>query len=96
MPDTLDGLITFFASHHAIRAEKVLDEAGFAVKLIAGPKQLSPNCGTALRFEYDRRNEAEGTLDEAGVEVDTVREYSPRTDGWRRPRRGVFGRGRSG
>ena len=82
----LDGLLTFFASHHAIRAEKTLRESGFDAKLIAGPKELSPNCGTAVRFEYDRRDEAMPLLAARHVEVEAVHRYAPRTDAWRASR----------
>lgn len=80
----LDGLITFFASHHAIRADKVLAESGFEVKLIPGPKELSPNCGTALRFRYDEREAAEEVLTTSKVRVDEIIRYQPRTDTWGR------------
>jgi len=83
----LDGLLTFFASHHAIRADKVLREAGFTVQLIPGPKELSPNCGTAVRFEYGTRDDALAILTDAHVEVDEVHAYVPRSEGWRQPRR---------
>lgn len=76
----LDGLITFFASHHAIRADKVLRAAGYKVKLIPGPKELSPNCGVALRFEYAVRSTVLGVLDDKHVRIDEVHAYSPSTD----------------
>lgn len=81
----LDGLITFFASHHAIRADKVLTDAGLATELIPGPKDLSPNCGTALRFQLARTDEALAVLAEKKVQVDEVHRYVARTDGWTRP-----------
>lgn len=93
----LDGLITFFASHHAIRGEKVLRTGGLETELIPGPKELSPNCGVALRFEYAERDRALGLLEQRKVEVDEVMEYTPRTDDWDEatPRRGFWSR-RSG
>ncbi len=87
MTDELDGLLTFFASHHAIRAEKTLRTAGLAASLIPGPKQLSPNCGVAVRFEYVREQEALSLLEAKHVQVDEVQEYRPQTDGWERPPR---------
>jgi hypothetical protein len=78
----LDGLITFFASHHAIRAEKVLGRVDLSVELVPGPKELSPNCGVALRIEYDRRDVAAATLTEENVQVDEIIRYQPRTDSW--------------
>lgn len=86
----LDGLLTFSASHHAIRADKVLTAAGMTTRLVPGPKDLSPNCGTAVRFEHDRRDLALEVLSAKNVEIDSVMEYRPRTDQWEaasRPRR---------
>ena len=42
------GVVTFFSSQHAIRAEETLKEKGYEVSLMAGPKEISPNCGVAL------------------------------------------------
>lgn len=78
----LDGLLTFFASHHAIRGDKVLRAAGLQTELIPGPKDLSPNCGVALRFEYSERDRALAVLASKKVEIDEVMEYVPRTDEW--------------
>lgn len=87
MPERLDGLITFFASHHAIRADATLHRAGFASQLIPGPKDLSPNCGVALRFELVEREPVLTCLAEKRVQVDDVHAYLPRTDAWK-PRDG--------
>ena len=87
MSAVLDGLVTFFASHHAIRAEKVLTAAGLTVRLIAGPKDLSPNCGVALRIRIEDREAVVEHLAEANVEVDSVIPYQPRIDQWRAPSR---------
>ena len=78
----LDGLISFFASHHAIRAETVLKRGGMDTQLIPGPKDLSPNCGVALRFEYSRRDDALQLLAAQKVRIDGVHFYRPRTDAW--------------
>jgi len=78
----MDGLISFFASHHAIRAEAVMKRNGLAAQLIPGPKDLSPNCGVALRFNYEIREEALALLAAKNVRVDGVHFYRPRTDNW--------------
>lgn len=83
MDDRLDGLLTFFASHHAIRAEKSLRDAELAATLIPGPKQLSPNCGVAVRFEYATKDEALAVLAARKVQVDEVHRYRPDTDDWK-------------
>jgi hypothetical protein len=45
-----DGLVTFFSSHYALRAESALRAVPIQCMLVPGPKELSPNCGVALRF----------------------------------------------
>jgi putative Se/S carrier protein len=78
----MDGLISFFASHHAIRAEAVLKRNGLVAQLIPGPKDLSPNCGVALRFEYALRENVLALLAAKNVRIDGVHFYRPRTDNW--------------
>jgi len=78
----MDGLISFFGSYHAMRAETVLKRGGFAVQLIPGPKELSPNCGVALRFEYDQRDSVLAVLADKNVRIEAVHVYRPRTDDW--------------
>lgn len=81
----MDGLLSFFASHHAIRAETLLKRGGFPSRLIPGPKDLSPNCGVALRFEYAQRDDVLKLLAAQKVRIDGVHPYRPRTDDWRAP-----------
>jgi hypothetical protein len=45
------GVVLFHSTAHALRAEKVLIRAGFKIKMIPTPRQLSSNCGMALRFD---------------------------------------------
>lgn len=82
MPEKMDGLISFYASHHAIRAEKVLREAEFLAALIPGPRELSPNCGVALRFEYARSEAALAILADKKVQIETIHKYHPRVANW--------------
>lgn len=78
----LDGLISFFGSHHAIRADTQLRRGGYASQLIPGPKELSPNCGVAVRFAFDRREEVLAYLTAKKVQIEDVHYYVPRTDAW--------------
>jgi Putative Se/S carrier protein-like len=80
--DGLDGLISFFASYHAMRAETVLTRSGLTAQLIPGPKELSPNCGVALRFSYAQREQVLVILADKGVRIDGLHVYRPRTDDW--------------
>ncbi len=72
----LDGLITFYSWHHALRADKVLRENGFQVSLIPVPREISSNCGTALRFEYHWQPEIVKLLADFKVRIDSTHLYS--------------------
>ena len=47
------SVVLFHSTAHAIRAEKVLVQAGFEIKMIPTPRQLSSDCGMALRFHRE-------------------------------------------
>lgn len=83
MTAALDGLLTFFSSHHAIRADTTLRRAGLSSELVPGPKDLSPNCGTAVRFRLDEWPVVEPLLARNRVEIDEIHRWAPATDEWR-------------
>ena len=62
------GVVIFRSTSHAIRAERVLDMSDLATKLIPTPRQFSSDCGLALRFEWDRREDVEEVLKRNEVE----------------------------
>jgi putative Se/S carrier protein len=87
----MDGLISFFASHYAIRAETVLKRSGLPSRLVPGPKDLSPNCGVALRFDYVQRENVLAVLTAKKVQIEGVHFYRPRTDEWKHGDNNTFG-----
>ncbi len=62
------GVALFHTTTSALRAEKILQKEGLTVKLIPTPRELSSDCGIALRFEWDDREQVSATLAAAGVE----------------------------
>jgi N-acyl-L-homoserine lactone synthetase len=64
------GVVLFHTTTSALRAEKILQKAGVSVKLIPTPRELSSDCGIALRFELSDRAEVEKRLASAGVEIE--------------------------
>jgi len=66
------GVVLFHSTSLAIRAERVCQRAGLAVKLIPTPRQLSSDCGTALRFQWADRERMEAVLKEARVEIEGI------------------------
>ena len=71
----LDGLVTFYASHHAMRAEKVLLRRGLSVAVVPGPREISPNCGVALQFEYRQVDLVRDLLTEKKVRIEAIHQY---------------------
>lgn len=68
------SVVLFHSTSHAIRAEKVLTGAGIKIKMIPTPRQLSSDCGMALRF--DRGDEERVTITLADKKVPTNGTYA--------------------
>ena len=62
------GVVLFHTTSSALRAEKILQKNGLTVKLIPTPRELSSDCGIALRFEWDDREQVAAGLVTARVE----------------------------
>ena len=75
---TLEGVITFFGSHHAIRAEGLLKRHEITAVLIPGPREISPNCGVAVRFVFNRKEEVSRLLHEHMVHFEDIHHYPER------------------
>ena len=54
-----DGLILFDTVPDAIRAEKILKEAGYVIKMVSPPPELRKSCDLALRIHL---------VEQAGIE----------------------------
>ena len=72
----LAGVVTFFGSHHALRAEKVIKDSGRPVAIIPGPREISPNCGVALRFNHEDKEGIATLLEEKKVHYEALH-YDP-------------------
>ncbi len=66
------GVVVFYSTNWALRAEKVAREGGFEVKLIPTPRHISSDCGTALRFRWEDREALLALLEEKGVRIEGV------------------------
>jgi hypothetical protein len=71
----LEGIVTFFNSHHALKAEKVLKESNHKGALVPGPREISPNCGTALRFDYADKDELPVLFKQHFVQYEDIHYY---------------------
>ena len=68
------GVVLFFTTSSAARAEKVLGKAGLAVRLIPTPRQFSSDCGISLRFSWADFARVESLLRAAQVEIMSIRQ----------------------
>lgn len=66
------GVVLLGSTSAALRSEKVLQQAGIEIRLIPVPRELSSNCGIAVRFAWADREEVSRALDEAGVEPEGI------------------------
>lgn len=55
-----------------LRAEKLLKQAGLAVKVVPVPRQLSSDCGVCLRIEAKMAATVAQALDAAGLKCDGI------------------------
>jgi hypothetical protein len=69
---TAYGVILFYTTSSAMRAERVLDREGYSVELIPTPRELSSDCGIALRFGWDQHQQVESAVNQAGIEISGI------------------------
>ena len=68
----------FFGSYHAMRAESLLRKSGRPAVLIPGPREISPNCGVALRFDHHQKEEVQELFDRGFVQYESFHYYPHR------------------
>ncbi len=66
------AIILVYSTSHAIQAERVLKKAGLAAKLIPTPRQLSSDCGSAIRIDAADQEASTAALERAGVPIDRL------------------------
>lgn len=47
-----DFLVTFFSTHHALKAEKTLKGVSAHIDLIPTPREISSECGFSILIKY--------------------------------------------
>ena len=67
--------MSFFASEHAMRAERVLERAELAARLVPGPREVSPNCGVAVAFRWEDETRVEEALRNKKIRYEAIHRY---------------------
>ena len=66
------GIVLLPSTSHAVRAEKVLNAAGISCRLIPVPRHLSSDCGLALCFDWQEREQVAEALRAAKVDYERI------------------------
>ncbi|MDR1728824.1 MAG: DUF3343 domain-containing protein [Acidobacteriota bacterium] len=73
------GVILFHTNSAALKAEKALLRERVKIKLIPVPRQLSSDCGVAIRFDWGEEGRLRELLGRGGVPFDSIHPL-PATD----------------
>jgi hypothetical protein len=74
MTDKRYTVVLVYSTSYALRAEKVLAEAGIACKLIPVPRHLSSDCGVCVQIERADQEAVLQALEAAQVEIEGIHE----------------------
>lgn len=66
------AVVLVYSTSYAIRAEKILHQAGISSKLIPVPRHLSSNCGVCLRIERTDKEAARQALEAVKLEIEGI------------------------
>jgi len=72
MSDEEKCILTFESVHQALRAEKVLLEAGFSVIVLPVPREISSDCGIAIKFSCEEEMRVKTVLEEQKVRIEGI------------------------
>ena len=67
--------MSFFASEHAMRAERVLERAELPARLVPGPREVSPNCGVAVAFRWEDEAKVEEALQSKKIRYEAMHRF---------------------
>jgi hypothetical protein len=72
MTDKRYAVILVYSTSYALRAEKILGQAGIPCKLIPVPRHLSSDCGVCVRIERADQEAALQALEATRLEIEGV------------------------
>lgn len=65
-------VILFHSTGHAVRGEKILQEANISCRMVPVPRHISSDCGSCLRLNAELQAAAEKALEENGCEIEGI------------------------
>jgi hypothetical protein len=70
-----DFIAVFHSIHRVMKAEKILKGAGISILLIPAPREISSDCGLALRYDLDDAQRIQELLIAKGLPPAEVYQY---------------------
>lgn len=70
MSKKIERVILFNSTSHAIRAQRLLRENGFKIKVIPTPRKYSSNCGIAIKFAKEIEGEVITSIEKRGIKYE--------------------------
>jgi hypothetical protein len=67
--ESLDCVAIFHSIHDVMKAEKLLKSARIEREVVPVPREISSDCGMAVRFRCGDKGRVERALDAKGVDV---------------------------
>lgn len=67
------GIVIFDTTQAAIKAEKIINQAGIKIKMIPVPRHISANCGVSIRFDLPISDKIRSILNENNVPYAEIR-----------------------
>lgn len=55
-------ILTFSSTHHALRAEELIEEQNIELDIIPIPREITAECGLAIRVSYEQKEQVEEIL----------------------------------
>ena len=66
-------IVTFTTTHGALRAERAAKEAGFRVRMIPVPREISSDCNMGMEASIEDMERLRSLLASRGIECEFVR-----------------------
>jgi len=70
-----DVIAVFHSIHRVMKAEKILKGADVAIQLIPAPRQISSDCGLALRYTPEDAERVQNLLAAQGLTPAEIYQY---------------------
>lgn len=64
------GVVLFYSTHEAMKAEKLAKEAQLKVRIIPTPEKIHASCGFSLKYELMEETRLSTLLLQAGVKAE--------------------------